>query len=155
MLLLNCICSAALPMRGDDAVTDDDDDDDMQEMHCATSTPAVTSPCALAAAAVWERGEESMYVRAQNACACVSAAAAAAAEHELANRHTHTDTHMHTSLFLSVCLAMAVLCCAAAVDVGWRRRVVARKNIFNEPTESTACNSSNQFELKREAVNMF
>lgn len=151
MLLLNCICSAALPMRGDVAVTDDDDD--MQEMHCATSTPAVTSPCALAAAAVWERGEESMYVRAQNACACVSAAAAA--EHELANRHTHTDTHMHTSLFLSVCLAM--LCCAAAidVDVGWRRRVVARKNIFNEPTESTACNSSNQFELKREAVNMF
>lgn len=94
-------------MRGDVAVTDDDDDD-MQEMHCATSTPAVTSPCALAAAAVWERGEESMYVRAQNACACVSAAAAA--EHELANRHTHTDTHMHTSLFLSVCLAM--LCCA-------------------------------------------
>lgn len=140
-------------MRGDVAVTDDDDDDDMQEMHCATSTPAVTSPCALAAAAVWERGEESMYVRAQNACACVSAAAAAAAVHELANRHTHTCTLAYFCLSALPCCA--VLCCAAAVDVGWRRRVVARKNIFNEPTESTACNSSNQFELKREAVNMF
>lgn len=139
-------------MRGDVAVTDDDDDD-MQEMHCATSTPKVTSPCALAAAAVWERGKESMYVRAQNACACVSAAAAAA-EHELANRHTHAhmQTGAHTLAYF--CLS-ALPCCAAAVDVGCRRRVVARKNIFNEPTESTACNSSNQFELKREAVNMF
>lgn len=89
-----------------------------------------------------------MYVRAQNACACVSAAAAA--EHELANRHTHTRAHTLAYFCLS-----ALPCCAAAVDVGCRRRVVARKNIFNEPTESTACNSSNQFELKREAVNMF
>lgn len=72
------------------------------------------------------------------------------------SQQTHTHTHMQTGAHTLPYFCLSALpCCAAAVDVGWRRRVVARKNIFNEPTESTACNSSNQFELKREAVNMF
>lgn len=100
---------------------------------------------------VGERRRE--YVCESTKCMCMCECSSSSSSRARTSQQTHT--HMHTSLFLSVCLAMAVLCCAAAVDVGWRRRVVARKNIFNEPTESTACNSSNQFELKREAVNMF